>query len=339
VGRVTLQHKPEGLEMRTNRPSRSAAFTLVELLVVIVIIAILAGLLLPAINMARNSALRAQTAVEITNLASAVEAYRLRYGDYPPDFSNPDIVRRHVLTAWPNIDQTELADFLSYCYPSSGVWRADPAEALPFWLGGFDSDPRRPFTGPRGPFVRVGSVYRINPERNNGQYEFDKGRLTLSAPVDNSGRLLSTDEVQFYNDTTQRPDAFPVYQVRRHQTPSPFVYFDSRTYAGDAVLGIVPPEFPLRRYRVAPFNNAVQGVATAYRTDRPRAATPEDPIPFEWANNTTFQIVTAGLDDHFGSGLTTRRYPSGVNYLTPGPGDDDNITNFSEGSRLQDRKP
>ena len=67
--------------------------------------------------------------------------------------------------------------------------------------------------------------------------------------------------------------------------------------------------------------------------------TDHDQFPFEWVNNDTFQIVTAGLDDHFGSGLPHRRYPSGVGYLTPGPGDDDNITNFSEGSRLQDRRP
>ena len=154
------------------------------------------------------------------------------------------------------------------------------------------------------------------------------------------GNLLSTDEVQFYNDTTQRPDAFPVYQLRRHQTPSPFVYFDSRTY--------VLPSFPFRRYWDSSdpnfnssFVNTVQGVATAYRSDRPRTVTPQDPdqVPFQWVNDTTFQIVTAGLDDHFGSGLLTRRYPSGWDYLTPGAGDDDNITNFSEGSRLQDMKP
>ena len=125
--------------MRANRPSRSAAFTLVELLVVIVIIAILAGLLLPAINMARNAALRAQTAVEITNLASAVEAYRLKYGDYPPDFSNPEIVvQRHILTAWPNIDATELSYFRELLLSQQhGIRRVDPAEALRVLAGWF----------------------------------------------------------------------------------------------------------------------------------------------------------------------------------------------------------
>ena len=126
---------------------------------------------------------------------------------------------------------------------------------------------------------------------------------------------MSIDEEEFYPPLFLRCDPFPVYQLKKHKSPSPFVYFDCRTYAGNAVLGILPPEFPLRYWQTNPsVINTVQGVATAYRTDRPRTGTLEDPVLFEWANKSSFQIVTAGLDDHFGSGLTTRRYPSGFDY-------------------------
>jgi prepilin-type N-terminal cleavage/methylation domain-containing protein len=93
--------------MRADRASRQA-FTLVEMLVVIVIIAILAGLLLPAINMARNAALRGRIAIEIQQIGAGIEAYKLKFTDLPPDFSDRDLVRRHIVTAWPNIESAEL---------------------------------------------------------------------------------------------------------------------------------------------------------------------------------------------------------------------------------------
>ena len=58
-------------------------FTLVELLVVIGIIAILAGLLLPALNSARKQAKRTKAKAEISALKVAVAQYKSTYGYLP----------------------------------------------------------------------------------------------------------------------------------------------------------------------------------------------------------------------------------------------------------------
>jgi prepilin-type N-terminal cleavage/methylation domain-containing protein len=58
--------------------------TLVELLAVIAIIALLAGALLPAIRVASAHAKVQRCEAQIVAIKSAVESYRLAYGDYPP---------------------------------------------------------------------------------------------------------------------------------------------------------------------------------------------------------------------------------------------------------------
>ncbi|MBI1323883.1 prepilin-type N-terminal cleavage/methylation domain-containing protein [bacterium] len=65
---------------------RRSGFTLVELLVVITIIGLLAGLLLPAINGAVRSAKEAAVSSEISLLDQALASFKTRYGDYPPSF-------------------------------------------------------------------------------------------------------------------------------------------------------------------------------------------------------------------------------------------------------------
>ncbi|MDR1304278.1 MAG: prepilin-type N-terminal cleavage/methylation domain-containing protein [Verrucomicrobiales bacterium] len=63
-------------------------FTLIELLVVVTIIGILAGLSVPALNKALDSAKRAQAAAMVSSLKVALNAYQADYGAWPEFFDS-----------------------------------------------------------------------------------------------------------------------------------------------------------------------------------------------------------------------------------------------------------
>ena len=59
-------------------------FTLVELLTVLAIVAMLVGLLIPSLNLIRNTAKEAKQKAQLTEIGLALTAFRNDYGDYPP---------------------------------------------------------------------------------------------------------------------------------------------------------------------------------------------------------------------------------------------------------------
>ena len=71
------------------RNAPRAAFTLIELLTVIAIIAILMGLLMAALGGAKDQARRADAAATVRNIVNSCKSYYNDYGKYPPVSNTP----------------------------------------------------------------------------------------------------------------------------------------------------------------------------------------------------------------------------------------------------------
>jgi general secretion pathway protein G len=69
--------------MKRERKCREKGFTLIELMVVIVILGILAGLIIPRIMGRPDEARRAKARLQMESIESSLKLYRLDSGSYP----------------------------------------------------------------------------------------------------------------------------------------------------------------------------------------------------------------------------------------------------------------
>ena len=276
MGADTMNVLGRGLTMYS-KSSRSA-FTLVELLVVISIIGVLVAITVPSVMAVRVSVLQGAVKFEVDAFADAVEQYRTKYGEYPPDGSSWPIMEAHLRRAFPEILQSELAFLRPANTPTQlGIDRQvmSRAEAIVFFLGGFSEDKQKPFSGKGGPFKNEGTlaapIWTYNPSRDNGFYEFESGRLLASVHA-----------------------TLPLPTYASYQSEAPILYFDSRTY-------VVKRTTDEMLYNS--FDSPVFGRAMPLLIPSPNMAiTARDPrahIP-NFENSKTFQIISPGLDSGYG---------------------------------------
>ncbi|HEY3899496.1 MAG TPA: prepilin-type N-terminal cleavage/methylation domain-containing protein [Chthoniobacter sp.] len=147
--------------LRPQPRSASAGFTLVELLTVIAIIAILMGLLFPAINIAREQARKTQAKTDCAQITAAVKAYYSEYGKYPLPTTvttqgNPqDIIfgQSQGSSVGSGFSNQQLFDILRNIDSTGATPPGQPNQYNPRAIVFFDGKTATDPTNPRGGFV------------------------------------------------------------------------------------------------------------------------------------------------------------------------------------------
>jgi general secretion pathway protein G len=333
------------------------AFTLVEMMVVVVIIAVLAGLLLPALQSARVRANEARVVTEIKGLESAIAAFKAKYGVEPPSrfslyltqagWQNDVVSTAIVRQIWPQFDFTMndpngTGASAGTAYPlfwwntfgANGL-NMNSGECLLFFLGGvipfqndFDtagnalSGARYAPTGfaknPVYPFAPPSQ----SPNREGPFFEFTDISRINDFPGNGTGNGIN----EWYDPLPPQAGKYP------------YLYFSSYDGSG---------------YRISELSDVnyttfIVGLHDFYRVSSIYVAPPTSPSASPSGSQTlpsqkpqTFQIISPGYDGLIGfggvfnpnlqnSGLT-KDTSAGATVAYP---DGDNITNFN-GGRLK----
>jgi prepilin-type N-terminal cleavage/methylation domain-containing protein len=91
-GKPSADRHPGGPVIQTARVRAAVAFTLVEIMIVVVIIGLLSAIALPAFQRMRNRSLASRYANDFQKFAEAFQRYSLENGAWPPAVASPGLI-------------------------------------------------------------------------------------------------------------------------------------------------------------------------------------------------------------------------------------------------------
>ena len=284
----------------TSRQQMRRGFTLIELLVVIVIIGILASLAFVGGREAVRAARRGIIKNEISQVEMALERYKEKFGEFPPDFSDEAAVMRHVRKRWPNMNwqnqpQT-MATFCAMINAASGSFgynltpppnvindcedksNAAHVGALAFWLGGipdnngmlsgFSADVSNP----------LGVTLNGSNWTSNGITQWDKDSQFMDLTIGKNCEIV---------------DGLPVITAYGY----PIAYFKPNA-AGKYIEKAFPNEPQcVHLHNILTGNPKWEDLGVAVPYAKTNAPDPSDAV---WHNPKSYQLIHPGLDGKFG---------------------------------------
>lgn len=350
------------MQLNGSRASRRrSAFTMVELIIVIMIIGILMALLLPTIGRTLSNGRNAAVTAEIKNLEKAIAEFKLKFGVEPPSSivlyengvasgdtpnwdsdSSRDLARRRsvafIKQAFPNFDFDLERDFNGDA-DTDDTLTLTGAECLLFFLGGMcatEDAAGGQISGPTGPVGTPGTVpdkwfplgFSTNPENPFIRTGTRIGPFYEFDP----GRIVNVNPTDPLKGMPEYLDSLP------GQT-APYLYASANGGRGYNAIdsdsdGDIDFHADLALGADAPITSPTfiyfsSGIANS-DGDYPASA-----VPY---NANSYQILSPGQDQQYGPGGSYSRDDGFDDYTASGAfstldvsAQDDNITNFSSG--------